>query len=118
MPRENPSTTSSARSSEPGAGQRLDRPLGRTVQSVQPREELEVFAGRQLGIQLEVVREKANLRAERGAGLARRPRSPYRTSPVRRLGERREQTPASVDLPAPLGPSNPMICPAEQVNVT
>ena len=73
-----------------GASQRLAHPLGRSIQAVQPREELEVLSGRQLGVQLEVVGEKANLCPERCAGLTRR-LIPVTHLTCRRLGQRRQQ---------------------------
>ena len=63
MPRENPDTSSSARSREPAASSAA----GTTApadQAVEPREELQILAGRQLGIEVQFVGEQADAAGE------------------------------------------------------
>ena len=95
---------------EPRRGQRRRRRApSRSRHAVQPAEELEVLARRQVAVQEQVVAEHADARR-----AARRPivrGRPIAVADVARASAAAsvESMPSSVDLPAPFGPNRPTI---------
>ena len=76
MPRENPATVSSRRSARPARSSAASTRRSTSVERVDLREEAQVLRGGELRIEIEVVAEQADARAQRRAARPRRPTSP------------------------------------------
>ena len=112
MPREKPSTGIVGAIGQIGVRQPLHRRASTgSATPVEAREEQQVLARRELRIEIEIVAEQAEPRAERRAGRLRRVDRRSVTSPVDGASSVARME-SSVDLPAPFGPSRPRISPA------